>query len=145
MPRKKDEGERPEEVIDVASRLGAAPKFSTGQPEDPPARLDAPIPSEPSGRTAPRSGEIDLLVTPLPTPDDWHHFELALRKVRGVSQLQPEYYRHGVLKLRISYTGPGRLAQAIREIPGYRVRIIGEDRSTLQILIATEGEEHRPG
>ena len=37
-----------------------------------------------SPRTAPAAGEMDIVVTPLPTPDDWHRFELALRRVRGV-------------------------------------------------------------
>jgi hypothetical protein len=105
-----------------------------------------PDPAIPSPRAAPGPGEIDLVVTPLPTPDDWHRFELALRKVRGVGQLRTEYYRHGVLKVRVSYQGTDRLAAALRAgIPGYRVRVIGEDRATLQILVTSEGEERRPG
>jgi hypothetical protein len=105
-----------------------------------------PEPAIPSPRTAPGPGEIDLVVTPLPTPDDWHRFELALRKVRGVGQLRTEYYRHGVLKVRVSYQGPERLANALRSgVPGYRVRVIGEDRATLQILVTSEGDERRPG
>jgi hypothetical protein len=103
-------------------------------------------PAIPSPRTAPGPGEVDLVVTPLPTPDDWHRFELALRKVRGVGQLRTEYYRHGVLKVRVSYQGTDRLAAALRAgVPGYRVRVIGEDRATLQILVTSEGDERRPG
>jgi hypothetical protein len=103
-------------------------------------------PAIPSPRAAPGPGEVDLVVTPLPTPDDWHRFELALRKVRGVGQLRTEYYRHGVLKVRVSYQGTDRLAAAIRAgVPGYRVRVIGEDRATLQILVTSEGDERRPG
>jgi len=103
-------------------------------------------PAIPSPRAAPGPGEVDLVVTPLPTPDDWHRFELALRKVRGVGQLRTEYYRHGVLKVRVSYQGTDRLAAALRAgVPGYRVRVIGEDRATLQILVASEGDERRPG
>jgi hypothetical protein len=106
-------------------------------------RADAAIPSP---RGAPGPGEVDLVVTPLPTPDDWHRFELALRKVRGVGQLRTEYYRHGVLKVRVSYQGPERLAAALRAgVPGYRVRVIGEDRATLQILVTSENEDRRPG
>jgi hypothetical protein len=100
----------------------------------------------PSPRAPPGPGEVDLVVTPLPTPDDWHRFELALRKVRGVGQLRTEYYRHGVLKVRVSYQGSDRLAGALRAgIAGYRVRVIGEDRATLQILVTSEGDERRPG
>jgi hypothetical protein len=100
----------------------------------------------PSPRTAPGPGELDLVVTPLPTADDWHRFELALRKVRGVGQLRTEYYRHGVLKVRVTYNGTERLAAALRGgVPGYRVRVIGEDRATLQILVTSEGDERRPG
>jgi hypothetical protein len=100
----------------------------------------------PSPRTAPGPGEIDLVVTPLPTPDDWHRFELALRKVRGVGQLRTEYYRHGVLKVRVSYQGTERLGAALRSgMTGYRVRVIGEDRATLQILVTSESDERRPG
>jgi hypothetical protein len=103
-------------------------------------------PAIPSPRAAPGPGEVDLVVTPLPTPDDWHRFELALRKVRGVGQLRTEYYRHGVLKVRVSYQGTDRLAAALRAgVPGYRVRVIGEDRATLQILVTSEGDERRPG
>ncbi|MEX2047800.1 MAG: hypothetical protein WEE03_11605 [Chloroflexota bacterium] len=103
-------------------------------------------PAIPSTRTPPGPGETDLVVTPLPTPDDWHHFELALRRVRGVGQLKTEYYRHSVLKVRVSYTGADRLAHLLRTgVPGYRVRVIGEDRRTLQILVATESDERRPG
>ena len=105
-----------------------------------------PEPAIPSPRTAPGPGETDLVVTPLPTPDDWHRFELALRKVRGVGQLRTEYYRHGVLKVRVSYQGTDRLASALRAgVPGYRVRVIGEDRATLQILVTSESDERRPG
>jgi len=105
-----------------------------------------PEPAIPSPRGAPGPGELDLVVTPLPTPDDWHRFELALRKVRGVGQLRTEYYRHGVLKVRVSYQGTDRLAAALRAgVPGYRVRVIGEDRATLQILVTSEGDERRPG
>jgi hypothetical protein len=107
---------------------------------------EKPEPAIPSPRAAPGPGEIDLVVTPLPTPDDWHRFELALRKVRGVGQLRTEYYRHGVLKVRVSYQGAERLAAALRAgVPGYRVRVIGEDRATLQILVTSEGDERRPG
>lgn len=103
-------------------------------------------PAIPSTRTPPGPGETDLVVTPLPTPDDWHRFELALRRVRGVGQLKTEYYRHSVLKVRVSYTGADRLAHLLREgVPGYRVRVIGEDRKTLQILVASESDERRPG
>jgi hypothetical protein len=106
---------------------------------------EKPEPAIPSPRAAPGPGEVDLVVTPLPTPDDWHRFELALRKVRGVGQLRTEYYRHGVLKVRVSYQGTDRLAAAIRAgVPGYRVRVIGEDRATLQILVTSEGDERRP-
>lgn len=105
-----------------------------------------PEPAIPSPRAAPGPGEIDLVVTPLPTPDDWHRFELALRKVRGVGQIRTEYYRHGVLKVRVSYQGTDRLASSLRAgVPGYRVRVIGEDRATLQILVASESDERRPG
>jgi hypothetical protein len=103
-------------------------------------------PAIPSTRTPPGPGETDLVVTPLPTPDDWHHFELALRRVRGVGQLKTEYYRHSVLKVRVSYSGADRLAHLLRAgVPGYRVRVIGEDRKTLQILVASESDERRPG
>ena len=99
-----------------------------------------------SRRTAPGPGEIDVVVTPLATPDDWHQFEIAFRRVRGITQLRPEYYRHGVAKMRVMWEGEGRLAQALRAgIPGFRVRVIGEDRGTLQILVSQDNEERRPG
>ena len=85
---------------------------------------------------APAVGEMDLVVTPLATPDDWHHFELALRRLPGVGPLRIEYYRAGILKLRLQWTGAGRFAQAVPKIPGYRVGILGEDRSTVQIRVA---------
>lgn len=100
----------------------------------------------PSPRTPPGPGETDIVATPLPTLDDWHRFELALRAVRGVGQVRTEYYRHGVLKVRVAYAGSQRLAHALRDgIRGYSVRVIGEDRSTLQILVSTEAAPHRSG
>src|SRR5213594_1781819 len=106
---------------------------------------EKPQPAIPSPRGAPGPGEIDLVATPLPTADDWHRFELALRRVPGVGTLRTEYYRHGVLKVRVAYQGRDRLATALREgVPGYRVRVIGEDRATLQILVTSESEERRP-
>lgn len=100
----------------------------------------------PSPRTPPGPGERDIVATPLLTLDDWHRFELALRAVRGVGQVRTEYYRHGVLKVRIAYAGSDRLAHALRDgIRGYSVRVIGEDRSTLQILVSTEASQHRSG
>lgn len=79
--------------------------------------------------------EISLVATPLPTPDDWHHFELALRKVRGVGAVRTEYYRSGVLKLRLRWSGAVRFASAIVDLPGYRVGILGQDRSTVQVRV----------
>jgi hypothetical protein len=143
-------------------------------PIDQPQRLDAPLPSRrpdsragqaiedaslevleaapikngaiPSPRLPPGPGEMDIVATPLPTLDDWHRFELALRKIRGVGHVTTEYFRHGVLKVRVSYDGQERLAQSLRAgVPGYRVRVIGEDRATIQILVSSEGEERRPG
>ena len=100
----------------------------------------------PSPRTAPGPHETDVVVTPIPTLDDWHKFELALRKVRGVWQVRTEYYRHGVLKVRVTFEGEGRLAQALRAgVPGYHVRVLGEDSTTIQILVSTENDERRPG
>ena len=89
-----------------------------------------------STREAPSAGEMDLVVTPLPTPDDWHHFELALRRVPGVGPLRIEYYRAGILKLRLQWAGPQRFAYAVANVPGYRVGILGEDRSTVQIRVS---------
>ena len=86
-------------------------------------------------REAPSAGEMDLVVTPLPTPDDWHHFELALRRVPGVGTLRTEYYRAGILKLRVQWSGADRFASAIAKVPGYRVGILGEDRTTVQIRV----------
>lgn len=134
---------------EVASRAAAtaAPSASTPQPTDfpdpigTPSRPEvlpaaaAPEPPLVSVRDSPAFGEIDLVATPLPTPDDWHHFELALRKLRGIGELRTEYYRAGVLKVRVRWSGADRFANAIRSVPGYRVRILGEDRSTVQVLI----------
>jgi len=78
---------------------------------------------------------MDLVVMPLATPDDWHHFELALRRVPGVGALRIEYYRAGILKLRLRWSGPRRFADAVANVPGYRVGILGEDRSTVQIRV----------
>jgi hypothetical protein len=185
---KDDKRGKHEDVVDLASRIGArqpgAPKQAEPvapppPPEPPQTRLDGPIPATPrpriiptredrdqsslirkaladdstkpepaipSPRGAPGPGEIDLVATPLPTADDWHRFELALRKVKGVGQLRTEYYRHGVLKVRVSYQGVERLASALRAgVTGYRVRVIGEDRATLQILVTSEADERRPG
>jgi hypothetical protein len=86
-------------------------------------------------REAPSAGEMDLVVTPLPTPDDWHHFELELRRLPGVGPLRIEYYRAGILKLRLRWSGGQRFAAALADLPGYRVGILGEDRSTVQIRV----------
>ena len=161
MPEKRGPEER--DVVDAPRRLdGPLPPRRTperptfiGHDEPPPPPIVKPpseIAEDPrsapiiSYRGAPSAGEVDLVVTPLPTPDDWHRFELALRTVRGVGQLRPEYYRHGVAKMRVAWDGPDRLATALRAgIPGYRVRVIGEDRATIQILVSSEADERRPG
>ena len=105
--------------------------------------LDEPTPPERASagpaivtpREAPLPGEMDLVVTPLPTPDDWHHFELALRRVSGVGPLRIEYYRAGILKLRLQWTGAQRFSEAVAAVPGYRVGILGEDTTTVQIRV----------
>jgi hypothetical protein len=137
--------DRPREVRKAAPTPPQDPNAMEWPSPIPP--LDERIePAIPSTRTPPGPGETDLVVTPLPTPDDWHRFELALRRVRGVGQLKTEYYRHSVLKVRVSYSGADRLAHLLRAgVPGYRVRVIGEDRKTLQILVASESDERRPG
>ena len=100
---------------------------------EPPARpVDV---CESGGPAGPTLGEMALVVTPLLTPDDWHHFELALRRVPGVGTLRTEYYRAGILKLRLRWSGAERLAEAVAAVPGYRVGILGEDRSTVQIRV----------
>ncbi|TMA25693.1 MAG: hypothetical protein E6J87_22605 [Deltaproteobacteria bacterium] len=66
--------------------------------------------------------------------------------MRGVWQVRTEFYRHGVLKVRVTFEGEGRLAQALRAgVPGYHVRVLGEDSTTIQILVSTENDERRPG
>ena len=152
-PRRTEERPREERPREERPREGrpraTPPAQDPGSMEwpSPIPPLDERIePAIPSTRTPPGPGETDLVVTPLPTPDDWHRFELALRRVRGVGQLKTEYYRHSVLKVRVSYSGADRLAHLLRAgVPGYRVRVIGEDRKTLQILVASESDERRPG
>ena len=111
-----------------------APAATVAEPVNEGPAVDAPLPA--AGRLAPTFGEMDLVVTPLATPDDWHHFELALRRVKGVGPLRIEYYRAGILKLRLPWSGTGRLADALMQMPGYRVGILGEGRNTLQIRVA---------
>jgi len=104
--------------------------------EDPAPRESASAgPAIVASRAAPLLGEMDLVVTPLPTPDDWHHFELALRRVPGVGPLRIEYYRAGILKLRLQWTGQQRFSEAVASVPGYRVGILGEDTTTVQIRV----------
>ena len=104
--------------------------------EDPAPREGASAgPAIVASRAAPLLGEMDLVVTPLPTPDDWHHFELALRRVPGVGPLRIEYYRAGILKLRLQWTGAHRFSEAVTSVPGYRVGILGEDKTTVQIRV----------
>jgi len=126
----------PAEPAPIDTRMASIPPDETDEKSEP----------IPSPRTPPGPGETDVVVTPLPTLDDWHKFELALRRVRGIGQLRTEYYRHGVLKVRVAYEGHERLSHALRAgIPGYRVRVIGEGPTTLQILVSSETEERRPG
>ena len=130
----------------ITGRDEPAPRPISVPPSEQDQSLTKPSGAIQSPRTPPGPGETDVIATPLATPDDWHHFELALRKVRGVGQIRTEYYRHGVLKVRVRYEGEGRLAQALRAgVPGYRIRVLGEDRSTLQILVSTDNDERRPG
>jgi hypothetical protein len=145
LPPRRTE-ERPREERPRAAPPPAQDPGSMEWPSPIPPLDERIEPAIPSTRTPPGPGETDLVVTPLPTPDDWHRFELALRRVRGVGQLKTEYYRHSVLKVRVSYSGADRLAHLLRAgVPGYRVRVIGEDRKTLQILVASESDERRPG
>ncbi len=153
MAKRPKDAPQHEAPVDLASRIGARPAAEpvpAAPPQPPvevahPPRLDGPLPSR-RDRPTPGPGEIDVVATPFPTLDDRHRFELALGGVRGVGQVRTEYYRHGVLKMRVSYEGAGRLAHALRDgLPGYHVRVIGEDRTTLQILVSSDGDERRPG
>lgn len=137
QPLVRREPERPTTTAARPMMIGleetfVAPPAVTVETPDEPASV-TPLVSTP--REAPAVGEMDLVVTPLATPDDWHHFELALRRLPGVGPLRIEYYRAGILKLRLQWTGAGRLGQAVATIPGYRVGILGEDRSTVQIRV----------
>jgi len=118
-------------MIGLEEPPAARPAVTVEAPAEP--TRSAPVVS--TSREAPGTGEMDLVVTPLATPDDWHYFELALRRVPGVGPLRIEYYRAGILKLRFQWTGAGRFAQAVAKVPGYRVGILGEDRSTVQIRV----------
>lgn len=126
------EAERPAATDARQAMIGLeeALAATTAAPEPP----EAAAPATPV-REAPAQGEMDLVVTPLATPDDWHHFELALRRLPGVGTLRTEYYRAGILKLRLRWSGAARLSQALAAVPGYRVGILGEDRSTVQIRV----------
>ena len=119
--------------LEEALAVIPAPPAAVEAPADAPPMGDAPL--APTVRHAPGAGEMDLVVTPLATPDDWHHFELALRRVRGVGPIRAQYYRAGILKVRVAWSGTERFAQALTRVPGYRVGILGEDRSTVQIRV----------
>lgn len=159
MAKRPKDAPQHEPPVDLASRIGArhaAEPVPTASPQPPvdaahplgaahPPRLDGPLPSS-RDRQPLGPGEIDVVATPIPTLDDCHRFEIALRRVRGVGEVRTEYHRHGVLKMRVSYEGAGRLAHALRDgMPGYQVRVIGEDRTTLQIVVSSDGDERRPG
>lgn len=116
-----------EETVAVQPAVAALPEPEAAAPVAPSVA--------PGHREAPHVGEMDLVVTPLATPDEWHHFELALRRVPGVGPLRIEYYRAGILKLRLAWSGVDRFATAVARTPGYRVGILGEDRSTVQIRV----------
>ncbi len=137
-PLERREPERPATTAARPMMIGLEEAFAA----PPAAPVETPVEPTPAAplvsiaRHAPASGEMDLVVTPLATPDDWHHFELALRRLPGVGPLRIEYYRAGILKLRLQWTGAGRFAQAVPNIPGYRVGILGQDRSTVQIRVA---------
>ncbi len=118
-------------MIGLEEALAVSPVVTVEAPAEPAATT--PLVS--TSREAPSRGEMDLVVTPLATPDDWHHFELALRRVPGVGPLRIEYYRAGVLKLRLRWTGRDRFAHAVAGVPGYRVGILGQDYRTVQIRV----------
>jgi len=117
--------------------IGVDEAVARALPVGPSAVASSPLPSTAlaSAREAPLAGEMDLVVMPLPTPDEWHHFELALRRLPGVGPLRIEYYRAGILKLRLQWSGARRFATALADVPGYRVGVLGEDRSTVQIRV----------
>src|SRR5439155_3952871 len=120
-------------MIGLEEAIVATPPVATVEAPVEPAPV---VPLVSTAREAPATGEMDLVVTPLATPDDWHHFELALRRLPGVGPLRIEYYRAGILKLRLQWSGEQRFAYAVANVPGYRVGILGEDRSTVQIRVA---------
>jgi hypothetical protein len=135
--------EAAEVVVEDPARAGRPTMIGLDEPFAAPIAEAIPDPAVtepisaaiPSTREAPLAGEMDLVVTPLLTPDDWHHFELALRRIPGVGPLRIQYYRAGILKLRLQWAGPNRFAHAVASVPGYRVGILGEDRSTVQIRV----------
>jgi hypothetical protein len=132
------EPERPASVPALQSvMIGVDEAVARALPFGRSAGASSPLPSTAlaSTRQAPLAGEMDLVVMPLPTPDEWHHFELALRRLPGVGPLRIEYYRAGILKLRLQWSGARRFATALADVPGYRVGVLGEDRSTVQIRV----------
>src|SRR5205823_11126861 len=108
-PERRQTGAARPMMIGLEEAIVATPPIATVEAPFEPAA--APLVS--TTREAPAVGEMDLVVTPLATPDDWHHFELALRRLPGVGPLRIEYYRAGILKLRLQWTGAGRFAQAV--------------------------------
>jgi hypothetical protein len=132
------EPERPAAVPALQSMMiGVDEAVARALPIGPSAVAHSALPGTAiaSTREAPSAGEMDLVVMPLPTPDEWHHFELALRRLPGVGPLRIEYYRAGILKLRLRWSGAQRFAAALADVPGYRVGVLGEDRSTVQIRV----------
>ena len=114
-----------------------------GQPAEPakaqPTPAPQPAPPEPTptqpADTAPGPGEIDVIAAPLPYADDRYRFEKAVRRVRGVRQTQPISHAGGVFRLRVVYRGEGRLGTHLARAHGFRVKVLSETRSVLEVLV----------
>jgi len=84
---------------------------------------------------APGLGELDVLAAPLPYADDRKRFEGALSRLGGVRDVRGIATTGKTHKVRLAYSGTVPLAERLRALKDFKVRVLAQTTTSVQVLI----------
>ena len=85
----------------------------------------------------PALGEIDVFAGPLPHADDRRRFEGALSRVPGARDVRGVATTGKTHRVRLRYSDAVPLAARLREVKEFRLRVIRESSTMVQVLVDT--------
>jgi hypothetical protein len=83
----------------------------------------------------PGIGEIDVVAGPLPHADDRRLFEGAVSRLQGAREVRGVETVGKMHRVRLRYDDRVPLAERLRALRGFRLRVIAQSNTTVQVLV----------